>query len=118
MTVEFGPEALLAQLGRLAKQRREEIGFGRPAFAKEAGLGSDKTITQFEFGRVLPWGTNQRKLEKALGWRSGAIDDVMRRVNREASTITMEDLLPPDDPKGLAAATNEELLEELRRRMA
>ena len=28
MTVEFGPEALLAQLGRLAKQRREEIGFG------------------------------------------------------------------------------------------
>jgi hypothetical protein len=118
MTVEFGTEALRAQLGRLAKMQREEMGIGRVRLANQAGIGSDKTIFDFEFGRRQTAGTNQRKLEKALGWRQGAIDDVMRMVDRKASTITMEDLLAPKDLNGLAAATNEELLEELRRRMA
>ena len=121
---EFGPEALLRQLGRLAKQRREEIGIGRVLFAKEAGLGSDKTIVDFEFGRRLMNGTNQRKVERALGWRLGVIDDIMRMVDRKASSIGME-MLDAEDSlhiaaqggAGLALVSNEDLIEELRRRL-
>lgn len=121
---EFGPEALLRQLGRLAKQRREEIGIGRVPFAKEAGLGSDKTVVDFEFGRRLMNGTNQRKVEKALGWRLGVIDDIMRMVDTKASSITM-DMLDAEDSlhimaqtgPGLALVSNEDLIDELKRRL-
>ena len=123
---EFGHGALLRQLGRLAKQRREEIGLGRPSFAKEAGMGSDKTITQFEFGRVLPSGTNQRRMEKALGWRLGAIEDVLRMVDRKASEITMQEVDAEDSLhiaaqggiKGASLLTNAELIAELTRRLS
>lgn len=122
---DFGPEALLRQLGRLGKQRREELGIGRVAFAKEAGLGSDKTIVDFEFGRRLMNGTNQRKVERALGWRLGAIDDVMRMVDTKASSITMESVdaedslhLAAQGGLGLALVSNEDLIEELKRRLS
>lgn len=123
---EFGREALLRQLGRLAKQRREEIGIGRVPLAKEAGMGSDKTVAEFEFGRRLMSGTNQRRLEKALDWRLGAIDDVMRMVDRKASTITMEELDAEDSlhiaamggVKSLALVSNADLLAELARRLS
>lgn len=114
---EFGREALLRRLGQLAKQRREERGIGRPSMARAAGLGSDKTITAFEFGRVLPSGASQRKIEKALGWKLGVIDDVMRMLDRKASTIEMEELYLEAAPGGLALVSNEDLIEELRRRL-
>ena len=120
----FGQGALLRQLGNLAKQRREELGLGRVRFATEAGIGSDKTIADFEFGRRLMNGTNQRKVEKALGWRLGVIEDVMRMVNRKASEIVMEELdaedsvyLAGQSPRSLALFSDEDLLEELRRRL-
>lgn len=116
---EFGYEALLRRVGQLVKQRREELGFGRAAFAKHAGLGSDKTIQDFEFGRHLPLGNSLRRIEKALRWRSGCIDDVMRGTDRKASSIRMEDLDKYDSsPKErLAAFSTLELLDELRLRL-
>jgi transcriptional regulator with XRE-family HTH domain len=121
---EYGRDAVLARLGQLAKQRREEIGLGRPQFAREADLGSDRTMVQFEFGRTLPSGGNQRKIEKALGWRIGVIDDIMRMVNRKASEIQMEAVdaedslnLAAQSPKSLALYSDEDLLDEVRRRM-
>jgi len=89
---DFGREALVKRLGQLVKQRREELGMGRVPFAESAGIGSDATIRDFEFGRHLPSGTTLRKLEKALGWRVGSIDEVMRTPNRRASSVTMADL--------------------------
>lgn len=123
---EFGAKALLRRLGQLAKQRREEIGIGRQQMAREAGLGSDRTIVEFEFGRTLPSGTSQRKIEKALDWRSGVIDDCMRLVNRKASTIEMEELDAEDSLfisaqggiKGLELISDDDLLAEVRRRMS
>jgi transcriptional regulator with XRE-family HTH domain len=122
---EFGAKALLRRLGQLAKQRREEIGIGRQQMAREAGLGSDRTIVEFEFGRTLPSGTSQRKIEKALDWRSGVIDDVMRMVNRKAADISMESLDAEDslyissqgEIKGLELISDDALLAEVRRRM-
>jgi DNA-binding XRE family transcriptional regulator len=122
---EFGYDALLRQLGRLAKQRREEIGLPRQGMAREYGLGSDKTIVAFEFGRVLPSGTSQRKIERALDWKVGVIDEVMRMVNRKASDISMEELDAEDSLylssqgviKGLELVSDDDLLAEVRRRM-
>lgn len=127
---EFGPAALLRRLGQLAKQRREEIGMGRPSFAKEAGLGSDRTLVQFEFGRTLPSGASQRKIEKALDWKLGVIEDVMRMTNRKASDIGIEELDAEDslylasrggvDPlnrRPLRYVSSEDLLEEIRLRL-
>lgn len=116
---EFGYEALLRRVGQLAKQRREELGFSRPAFAKHAGIGSDKTIAEFEFGRTLPMGGTQRKIEKGLRWRSGSIDDVMRGQDRKASSIRMEDLDKYDSSprEQLSKFTTLELLDELRDRL-
>lgn len=122
---EFGPKALLRRLGQLAKQRREEIGIGRQPFAREAGLGSDKTILEFEFGRTLPSGTSQRKIEKALGWRLGVIDETMQQLKTKASNISMESLDAEDSlylaSKGVRSIelfSDEELLGEVSRRMS
>jgi DNA-binding transcriptional regulator YiaG len=122
---EFGTKALLRRLGQLAKQRREEIGLPRQGMAREYGLGSDKTIVAFEFGRTLPSGTSQRKIERALDWKVGVIDEVMRMVNRKASDITMEELDAEDalylsaqgEVKGLELVSDDALLAEVRRRM-
>ena len=122
---EFGREALMRRVGELAKRRREEIGLSRITFAQEAGLGSDKTVVTFEFGRRLPTGTTQRRIEKALGWRLGAIDDVLRMVDRKPSSIRMEELDAEDSLHlakeggvvSLAVVSDDDLLAEVRRRM-
>lgn len=128
---EFGPAALLRRLGQLAKQRREEIGMGRPSFAKEVGLGSDRTLVQFEFGRTLPSGASQRKIEKGLDWKLGVIEEVMRMTDRRATDIRMEELdaedslylssarggVDPSNPRPLRYVSSEDLLEELRLRL-
>lgn len=121
---QFGTAALLRRIGYLAKNRREELGLGRIPFAKEAGLGSDKTIKDFEFGRALPGGTSQHRIERALGWRIGSIADVMEMVDRKAETIRMEHVdaedslhLAAQGAVGLAYVSNDELIAELRRRL-
>lgn len=123
---EFGHKALLRRLGELGKQRREELGIGRVALAKEMGLGSDKTLVTFEYGRTGLTGTSYRRIEKGLGWKLGVIDDVLRDKNRKASAISMEmvdaeDSLHIDQVSGvrpLSLVSNEDLIEELRRRLA
>jgi DNA-binding transcriptional regulator YiaG len=82
---EFGLTALKNRIGYLAKQRREELGMARVPFARHIGLGSDKTLQDFEFGRRVPQGTSVRKIEKALGWRLGVVDDMLMNENRIVS---------------------------------
>lgn len=122
---EFGEMAIRRRLGELGKQRREELGLSSKNFAEEAGLGSDKTVRQFEFAKVMPSGVVQRKLEKALGWRLGSIDDALRDVKRKASSIRMEDLDAEDSlfiakeagAVSLESVPDEVLLREVARRM-
>jgi len=116
---EFGREALIRRLGQLAKQRREELGLGRVTFAKAAGLGSDKTMQDFEFGRRLAHGTSLRKIERALGWRYGVVDEIMESPNRKASSIQLEDLdeFEPGQPMPLDRIATADLLAEVIRRL-
>lgn len=125
-TPEFGPLALRRRLGVLAKRRREELGLSFRSLAVEAGLGSDKTVRNFEFAQSVPSPVVQRKLERVLGWRLGVIDDVLGLVNRKASSIEMEELDAEDSlyvtgqggVVSLSAVPDSELLEELGRRLA
>lgn len=89
---DYGSEAMLRRLGALAKQRREELGLGRPAFAKHAGIGSDKTVYDFEVAANLPKSYTMTRMEKALGWRVGSIQEMLDDEGRRASSVLMEDL--------------------------
>lgn len=117
---DFGRDALVRRLGALAKQRREELGLGRVAFARSIGLGSDKTLQDFEFGRRLAHGTSLRKIEKGLGWKLGVVDEVMESPNRKASSIELEELdeFEPGQPMPLDRVPTSELLAEVIRRLS
>ena len=114
---EFGRDALKRRLGELARERRQkDLGVSREAMAASSGIQSTKTIRDFEYGATVPQDVTKEKLERALGWRRGAIDDVLRMVNTKASNITMDmvdspALRPAARPlKGFATA---DLLKEL-----
>lgn len=116
---DYGRDAMLRRLGALAKQRREELGLGRPAFAKQAGIGSDKTVFDFEGAARVPAPLTVAKLEKALGWRRGVIAEVLENEKRKASSVQMEELdewdTTPVTP--LAHVPTPELLRELAARL-
>lgn len=119
---EYGRQAMARRLGQLAKQRREELGYGLRTFATHANIGSDRTIKDFEFGERVS-GVTARRLEKALQWRAGIVDDLMRQAeSRRASTVSMEDVDEFDGESRDAEGTihtipTAVLLEELVRRL-
>jgi len=117
---DYGQEAMMRRLGLLAKQRREEMGLGRVAFAELAGLGSDSTVQQFEFGQRWPRPQTLRKLEVALGWRNQVIDELTESTWLKASEITFADLDKPAAevaPRPLSAFSTAELLREVASRL-
>jgi transcriptional regulator with XRE-family HTH domain len=117
---DYGSEAVKRRLGILGKERREAMGMGRPAFAELAGLGSDSTVQQFEFGQRWPRPQTLRKLESALGWRYRVMDDLIEDPNRAASSITFADLDKPAEvpaPRPLSAFSTAELLREVAHRI-
>jgi len=114
---DYGQLAVRRRLGILAKQRREQLGLSRVAFAQHAGM-HDQAVQQFEFAQRWPRTATLRKLETALGWKFGVTEDILT-TRRAASSIKLEDL---DDPAiervgggqaVLAHVPTQELLEEL-----
>jgi len=63
-------------IGRLIKEGRLEKDLRQRPFAIEAGVDT-KTLATMEGGKRVAWETNQRKVEKALGWRVGSIQEVL-----------------------------------------
>ena len=116
---EFGQEAMQRRLGQLAKQRREELGFARAAFAVHAGIGSDATVRDVEFGKIIPRKGTLYKLEVALGWRPGSFMEFIRNEKRKASSVMMEELDDYDSgvSNPLAKVSTQELLEEVIKRL-
>lgn len=118
---EFGRDALKRRLGELARQRREfDLEVSREAFAAATGIQSTKTIRDFEYGETVPQDVTKEKFEKGLGWKRGAIDDVLRMVNTKASEITMDMV---DEPRRapyarpLRGFSTQDLLKELLLRL-
>ena len=63
-------------IGRLIKEGRLAKGLRQRPFAIESGVDT-KTLASMENGTRVAWETNQRKVEKALGWRVGSIQEVL-----------------------------------------
>jgi transcriptional regulator with XRE-family HTH domain len=116
---EYGQEAMQRRLGQLAKQRREELGFARAAFAVHAGIGSDATVRDVEQGKIIPRKGTIYKLEVALGWRPGSFIEFVNKEDRKASSVMMEELDEYDSGIGnpLARVSTQELLEVLIERL-
>lgn len=116
---EYGQEAMQRRLGQLAKQRREELGFARAAFAVHAGIGSDATVRDVEYGKIIPRKGTIYKLEVALGWRPGSFMEFVNKEDRKASSLRMEELDAYDSgvSNPLARVSTQELLEEVIKRL-
>ena len=62
-------------IGKLIRTARVDRGESQAAFAHRADI-NPKTLWSAETGDRFPQDVNQRKIERALGWRSGAIADI------------------------------------------
>uniref|UniRef100_UPI003F491F9C hypothetical protein n=1 Tax=Arthrobacter silvisoli TaxID=2291022 RepID=UPI003F491F9C len=114
----YGREAMLKRIGELARQRRDELGLSRDAFRREIGLGSDKTIQDFEFGRLEPRSKTLMLIEKGLRWRVGSVQELIDDPDRRVGGVIMEDLDEHDSRQvtTLASFSTLDLLDELRKR--
>lgn len=115
---DYGREAMLRKIGQLARRRRDELGLSRDAFRKQIGLGSDKTIQDFEFGRLEPRPKTLTLIEKGLGWWVGSVMALLDDEGRRVSEVRMEDLDEHDakPASSLASFSTLDLLDELRNR--
>jgi transcriptional regulator with XRE-family HTH domain len=117
---DYGQQAIRRRLGVLAKQRREQLGLSRIAFAKHAGT-FDQAVMDFEFAKRWPRSVTLRKFEDALGWKRGVTEQLLMS-GRRASAVELEDLDNPAvvQPVGgsivLAGISTADLLAELVRR--
>lgn len=113
---------MLAHIGRLAQQRRGQIGMGRVPFAKEFGVG-DSTVKTFEFGRTEPSSISKPKIERGLGWKPGIIQDVLDAAEggqTNPSEIDLEYMDGREIPEPASKASeldDVELLAEVIRRL-
>lgn len=116
-------QRMLSHLGRLARQRRGEIGFtGRIPFAKAIGIG-EASLKTFELGRTEPNTHNKAKIERGLQWKEGIIGsllDLAEYGQTEPSEIGMCHLEGREIPEPVSRASeldDVELLTELIRRL-
>lgn len=83
-------KAALERIGQLIRDARKEKGESMAALAERAGINS-KTLWSAEKGERVPHDVNQLKIEKALGWRHGAMAEAYSgREGLAAENLTLE----------------------------
>jgi transcriptional regulator with XRE-family HTH domain len=98
----------LETIGRLIKEGRLAMGLRQLPFAKLAGVDT-KTLATMESGTRVAWETNQRKVEKALGWRAGSIQEVLDN----AADTPVESVTLASMEEGAAEASWQDLDKEI-----
>lgn len=80
----------LETIGKLIASGRLKQGIAQQPFAKQVGV-SYTTLRSMENGVRIPWDTNQRKIEDALGWRNGVIQEIIDGAeNIPAESLTLD----------------------------
>ena len=80
----------LEKIGHLIRDARKHLGESMAALADRAGINS-KTLWSAETGSRFPHDVNQLKIEKALGWRHGAIAEAWaERETLDPENLTQE----------------------------
>lgn len=100
----------LETIGQLIKEGRLEKGLRQLPFAKFAEVDA-KTLSSMERGTRVAWETNQRKVEKALGWRLGSIQEVLDH----AAETPRESVTLASMKEGAAEASWQDLADEEKR---
>lgn len=97
----------LTLIGQLIVNARVEQKKSQLGFSKEAGIDV-QTLRSIEKGIRLPLDVNQGKIERALGWRAGAIREVWEdREHTPAAKFTLDEMR-----RGAGESTWQELDEE------
>jgi transcriptional regulator with XRE-family HTH domain len=85
-------EQAMERIGRLIKEERIKLGMTQEPFAEHTGLDA-KTISSMERGTRIAWEQSQRKVETALGWRPGSIQEVIDQAEKIPYTsLTLESM--------------------------
>lgn len=80
----------LERIGHLIRDARKHLGESMAALAERAGINS-KTLWSAETGSRFPHDVNQLKIEKALGWRHGSIQEAWAgREGMAPDNLTVE----------------------------
>jgi transcriptional regulator with XRE-family HTH domain len=83
----------LRRIGLLIKEGRNKLGMSQVPFAEHAGVDA-KTISSMERGKRVAWEQSQRKVEAALGWRPGSIQEVLDDAeNIPITSLTLDSML-------------------------
>ena len=82
----------LKAIGNLIRAARTDLGESQAKFADRAGI-NPKTLWSAETGDRLSQDVNQRKIERALGWRARSIADIWAdRADLKVGQLTMADM--------------------------
>jgi DNA-binding XRE family transcriptional regulator len=120
--MHMGENETLRTIGQLVQESRERQQMSQVALAQQCGIDV-KTLRTIEGGTRKTYGQTLGRVERALGWRPGAIADARRRLENDMP-VSIEILTRPDDelaeyPGVIRAAhlTDEELTAELTYRL-
>jgi transcriptional regulator with XRE-family HTH domain len=65
----------LERVGELVRTRRGVLGLTQQQLAEKAGIDTG-TISSLELGQTWPWAKNRSRIDQALGWRPGSLEEV------------------------------------------
>ena len=92
-TVDHGlvnEKQALKIIGELIREARVTAGFDKRPFSQYAGI-NPRTLASMEEGDRVAWETNQRKVEDALNWRIGAIQEILNNATDiPPESVTMD----------------------------
>lgn len=103
------PERSTEEVGQLVRQRMKDLRLSTRQVLQETQVDR-KTLQALLDGTRWPQEETRLKLEVALQWKAGSIEDL-----RNGDPATPEDPQEEDDP--LELVSDEELIAELQRRM-
>ncbi|HVK20440.1 MAG TPA: helix-turn-helix domain-containing protein [Actinokineospora sp.] len=99
-------------LGDVVKARRGQLGLRQLDLANLMDV-SLATVQKIEGGSARPKGPNRRALERALKWRDGSVDDVLR--GGQPSALVAAEQPPVEDVTTVDAERAYEMLQAVRR---
>lgn len=82
----------IEMLGDLVVKARVELKKSQLGFAKEVGVDV-QTLRSLEKGNRLPLDVNQGKIERGLGWKAGAINELWEhREDTPKASVTLDEM--------------------------
>lgn len=116
-------EDIQKHAGHLIKSRREALNIPAQSFIDRLGIGSRKTLWEWEGGRAWPRPRYLVQVEEILGFRPNSLQELFRLVGShvDISELKVSDLLAQPkvwrEPDPVADMSDVVLIQELTRRL-